>query len=112
VLPRSFNSAVWKAGGAKIADDVPAVIRKELDDDSERDTLVRMRYLARKKRMLHPGITDDEMADYLALAESFENFQRWIAARRSTSQTSVRPINGFLAATALIVGRLTALWRA
>ena len=109
VLSENFNSAAWIAGEPEINDDIPAVIQTELDGDMDRDTMVRMRYLARKKRMLRPDITDDEMADYLALSENFQNFEHWISARRSTTQALGRPINGFLAVTALILGLLTAM---
>ncbi len=63
-------------------DDVPAVIRAELNADSDRDVLVRMQHLARKKRMFRPNLTDREMADYLALAENCENFEQWLKFRR------------------------------
>lgn len=63
-------------------EDVPAVIRAELNADSDRDVLVRMQHLARKKRMFRPNVTDREMADYLALAENCENFEQWLKFRR------------------------------
>jgi hypothetical protein len=109
VSAETFNSAAWIAGEPRISDDIPAVIQSELNREMDRDTMERMRYLARKKRMLRPDITDDEMADYLALAENFQNFEDWISARRSTTQASVYPVNGFLAVIAVIFGLLTAM---
>lgn len=107
--PENFNSTAWIASEPTINDDIPAVIQSELNGEMDGDTMVRMRYLARKKRMSRPDITDDEMADYLALSENFQNFERWISARRSAPQASGRPINGFLAVTAFIFGLLTAM---
>jgi hypothetical protein len=105
----NFNSAARIAGEPKINDDIPAVIQTELNGDLDRDTMLRMRYLVRKKRMSRPDITDDEMADHLALAENFQNFEHWISARRSSPQASGRLNNGFLAVTAVIFGLLTAI---
>jgi hypothetical protein len=106
VLSENLHSAASIAGEPKINDEIPGIIQTELNRDMDRDTMIRMRYLARKKRISRPDITDDEMADYLALAENFQNFEHWISARRSTPQASVR---GFLAVTAIILGLLTAI---
>lgn len=65
---------------------VPAAIRAELNADTDRDILIRMRHLARKKRMRQPEITDEEMADYLALAENCANFEHWLKVRQSTTE--------------------------
>ena len=65
---------------------VPAAIRAELNADTDRDILIRMRHLARKKRMRQPEITDEEMADYLALAENCANFEHWLKVRRSATE--------------------------
>lgn len=107
--PENFSSVAWIADGFKMDDDIPAVIQIELDGDMDRDTIVRMRYLARKKRLSRPDITDDEMADYLALAENSRNFEQWISTRRSQPKAAVRPIYKFLAVTAVILGLLTAM---
>ena len=61
--------------------DIPAIIRDELNADRDRDVLVRMQHLAHKKRMRQPQITDEEMADYLALAENCKNFKEWLNKR-------------------------------
>lgn len=90
-------------------DEIPAVIRAELNADSDRDVLVRMRYLARKKRMAQPDISDEQLADYLALAENCENFHQWLKFRRGAAGTG--PSRGALAwmlGTLAIVGVLTA----
>jgi len=89
-------------------DEIPAAIRAELNADSDRDVLVRMRHLARKKRMRQPNITEEEMADYLALAENRQNFEQWLKSRRGTleprpSKASVAWVLGTMA----IVGLLT-----
>src|SRR5260370_29710125 len=89
-------------------DEIPAAIRAELNADSDRDVLVRMRHLARKKRMRQPNITDEEMADYLALAENCENFEQWLKARRGTLEQ--RPSCASIACvvgTRPVVGLLT-----
>jgi hypothetical protein len=39
------------------------VIRAELNANLDRDLLVRMRHLARKRRMRRSEISDEEMAD-------------------------------------------------
>jgi hypothetical protein len=89
--------------------EIPAVIRAELNADRDRDLLTRMRFLARKKRMLEPDITDEEMADYLALAEDFPNFDQWLSARRGDGEVALRASAPWVAATAVIVGFLAAL---
>jgi hypothetical protein len=73
----------------QIYDEIPPVIRTELNAYTDRDTIIRMRHFARKKRISRPDITDEEMADYLALAEHFQNLEHWISARRLTPQNSV-----------------------
>jgi len=90
-------------------DEIPAIVRAELNADRDRDVLVRMQHLARKKRMHQPDITDEEMADYLALAENCENFEQWLRFRRAAadpgpSGSAIAWVLGTLA----IVGVLTA----
>jgi hypothetical protein len=83
--------------------DVPAIIRDELNADRDRDVLVRMQHLAHKKRMRQPQITDEEMADYLALAENCKNFKEWLNKR------SVPPPLASSATVAWFVGVLTVI---
>jgi hypothetical protein len=86
---------------------VPAAIRAELNADTDRDILIRMRHLARKKRMRHPEITDEEMADYLALAENCANFEHWLKFRRSaTEHRASRGTFTWLLSTVAIIGLL------
>ena len=89
-------------------DEIPAAIRAELNADSDRDVLIRMRHLARKKRMRQPDISDEAMADYLALAENCENFQQWLKFRRAAGEPgpSVSLI-AWAIGTLAIVGLLT-----
>jgi hypothetical protein len=89
-------------------DEIPAVIRTELNVHRDRDVIVRMQDLARKKRMRHPDITDHEMADYLALAENFQNFEQWISTRRSSSQATGRARIRSAMAIAVAIGLLAA----
>jgi excinuclease UvrABC helicase subunit UvrB len=95
--------------------EIPAAIRTELNADSDRDVLARMRHLARKKRMRQPNITDEEMADYLALAENCENFEQWLKSKRETlepgpSRASIAWVLGTLAIVGLLAtGLLTAI---
>ncbi len=63
--------------------DVPAAIRAHLNAELDRDVLVRMQHLARKRRALRPEITEEQMADYLALAENCENFEQWLKLRQA-----------------------------
>jgi hypothetical protein len=90
-------------------DEIPAVIRAELNADSDRDIMVRMQHLARKKRMQQPDITEEEMTDYLALAENCENFEQWLRFRRGAAESgpSGRAI-AWVLGTLAIVGVLTA----
>ena len=86
---------------------VPAAIRAELNADTDRDILIRMRHLARKKRMRHPEIADEEMADYLALAENCANFEHWLKFRRSaTEHRASRGTFTWLLSTLAIIGLL------
>ena len=90
-------------------DEIPARVRAELNADSDRDVLVRMQHLARKKRMRQPDITDEEMADYMALAENCENFEQWLRFRREAAEPGLS--GGAIAwvlGTLAIVGVLTA----
>jgi hypothetical protein len=91
-----------------VYDEIPAAIRAELNADSDRDILVRMSHLARKKRMRQPNITDEQMADYLALAENYTNFDQWSKLRHQAAEPGP---SGSLVAWALgtlaIVGILT-----
>jgi hypothetical protein len=90
-------------------DEIPALIRAELNADIDRDVLARMRHLARQRRTLWPDITDEEMADYLALAENFPNFARWLSARRGTLESPFGASTPWLVAALAIVGFLTAM---
>ena len=93
---------------APMGDEIPALIRHELNADSDHDLLVRMRHLARKKRMRQPGITNEEMADYLALAENYQNLAQWLNARATSLQKPSRASLAWIAVTAAAVGLLTA----
>lgn len=95
--------------GSFVSDEIPAMIRAELNADLDRDVLDRMRYLARKKRMRQPEITDEEMADYLALAENCQNFEQWLSARHGTLERPLRARAAWVMATLAILGVLTAM---
>jgi hypothetical protein len=89
-------------------DEIPAAIRAELNADTDRDVLVRMRHLAGKKRMRRPDITDEEMADYLSLAENCENFQQWLKSRRGASEpAATRGTLAWMLGTLAIIALLT-----
>lgn len=89
-------------------DEIPAAIRVELNADSDRDVLVRMRHLARKKRMRQPDISDEQMADYLALAENCENFEQWLKFRRGAVEpVASRGAIAWVLGTLAIIGVLT-----
>ena len=89
-------------------DEIPAAIRAELNADSDRDVLVRMRHLARKKRMRQLHITDEAMADYLALAENCENFQQWLKFKHAAGEPGAsRSLIAWAIGTLAIVGLLT-----
>ena len=89
-------------------EEIPAAIRAELNADSDLDVLIRMRHLARKKRIRQPDITDEEMADYLALAENCQNFQQWLKVRRGLTQpVATRRAVAWILGTLAIVGLLT-----
>jgi hypothetical protein len=92
-----------------VPDEIPAIIRAELHADIDRDLLARMRHLARNKRMSQPVITEEEMADYLALAENFENYAQWVSARRGTLKHRLRTTVAWVVATSAILGFLTAM---
>jgi hypothetical protein len=105
---RSYPSGALTSELRSHYDDIPAVIRAELNADTDRDVLVRMRHLARKKRMRQPDITDEEMADYLALAENQKNFKEWLRFRRGqTAPQASSTITWFVGVLA-VVGLLTA----
>jgi hypothetical protein len=92
-----------------LTDGIPAAIVAELNADSDRGVLIRMRHLARKKRMRQPDITEEEMADYLALAENCKNFEEWRKARQGILES--HPSGSTIAwalGTLAIVGVLTA----
>ena len=90
-------------------DEIPAIVRAELNADSDRDIMVRMQHLARKKRMQQPDITDEEMADYLALAENCENFEQWLKFRHETIEAGPSGrVVAWMLGTLAIVGVLTA----
>jgi hypothetical protein len=89
--------------------DIPALIRDELNADSDRDVLVRMQHLARKKRMRQPQITDEEMADYLALAENRKNFKDWLNKRHNPPLSDAsRGALAWFVGVLTLVGLLTA----
>lgn len=113
-----MSSVAWAQYGAsghpttepkRVSDELPAVIRAELNSDSDRDVLVRMRHLARKKRMRQPDVTDEQMADYLALAENCGNLEEWLNFRRSVAEERPsRSVVAWVLGTLAIVGILTA----
>jgi hypothetical protein len=89
-------------------EEIPAAIRAELNADSDRDVLVRMSHLASKKRMRQPAITDQEMADYLALAENCTNFDQWLKFRHATGEPGPsRSLVAWALGTLAIVALLT-----
>ena len=92
-----------------MSDEIPALIRQELNADRDHDLLVRMRDLARKKKMRQPDITNEEMADYLALAENYQNFAQWLSARAGALQKPAPSNVAWIAVTAVTVGLLTAM---
>jgi hypothetical protein len=87
--------------------DIPALVRAELNADSDRHVLVRMQHLAQKKRASRPEITDEEMADYLALAENYENFDQWLKSRRGPAFTASRGTVAWVLGTLAILALLT-----
>ncbi len=91
------------------ADEIPAAMRAELNADTDREVLARMRHLAWKKRIAQPEITDEEMADYLALAENFPNFTQWLDVRRGAPERPRRAGAAWAVATLAIVAVLTAM---
>jgi hypothetical protein len=109
VLSKTLNSAVRMENTPQVYEEIPAPIRAELNAYTDHDTIVRMRHLALKKRISRPDITDDEMADYLALAENFQNFEHWKSVRRLTPESSVRAVTRWLTAAIIIFGLLTAI---
>ena len=109
MLPVGSNFAERASGGPYFLDGIPAVIRAELNADIDRDLLDRMRALARDRRMLQPDITDKQMADYLALAEGFGNFARWLGARRGAVEVPFRASAAWLVGTLAILFFLTAM---
>jgi hypothetical protein len=93
--------------------EVPAKIRARLNSDKDHDVLIRMEVLARKTRMLLPDITGQELADYLALAENCDDFDRWLRFRRDApvsgrSYTAIAWIIGTFAIIALLATGLIA----
>jgi hypothetical protein len=109
ITDATATAVVNALGYEALGFEIPPVMRAELNADRDRDLLARMRYLASKKRMLEPDITDEEMADYLALAEDFPNFDRWLSARRGADDLALPAKAPWVAATAVIVGFLAAL---
>jgi hypothetical protein len=87
--------------------DVPAIIRAELNAEQDRDVLVRMQHLAHKKRARQPQISDEEMADYLALAENRENFEQWFKSRGEPEERAPRSVIAWVLGTLAIVALLT-----
>ena len=109
MLSESSNFAGAGPDGPFIVDEIPALIRTELNADTDCEVLERMRYLAHRKRILQPFITDEEMADYLALAENHPNVGQWLSARRGTIQSPLRASILWVVATLAVVGMLTAM---
>jgi hypothetical protein len=89
--------------------EIPAAIRQELNADTDRDLIARMRHLARKKKQREPHLTEEEMADYLALAENFEDFEQWLAMRRGAPQKRPRSGIAWIAVSAAAFGFLTTM---
>jgi hypothetical protein len=109
MFSESSNFAGPAPDGPSMFDEIPALVRADLNADIDRDVLARMRHLARQRRTLRPDITDEEMADYLALAENFPNFARWLGARRGTLESPLRASPPWIVVTLAIVGFLTAM---
>ncbi len=91
------------------SDEIPAIIRAELNADVDREVLARMRHLAWKKRIAQPEITDEEMADYLALAENCANFTQWLSVRRGKGEPRLRTGAAWAVAALAVLGVLTAM---
>jgi hypothetical protein len=108
MLTENSSLAVCNPYGL-MGDEIPALIRQELNADSDHDLLVRMRHLARKKRLRQPDITSEQMADYLALAENYQNFAQWRSARAGSIQKPAPASVAWIAVTAVAVGLLTAM---
>jgi len=89
--------------------EIPAVIRTKLNAEMDRDLLARMRGLARKKQMLQPDITVDDMANYLVLTQNFQDLPKPLSARRSGLQSANRATVAWVTATVIITGFLTAM---
>jgi hypothetical protein len=106
-----MNFALQVDGPKPIYSEVPAKIRAELNCDADHDVLVRMEDLAHKKRMLWPDVTDQELADYLALAENCDDFDRWLKFRRGApvSRRSYATIAWLLGTFAIIALLATGL---
>ena len=105
----SSNCSRPTPDGQAVPDEIPAIIRAELNTDIDRDLLTRMRHLARNKRLRQPVVTEEEMEDYLALAENFENYAQWVSARRGTLKRPSRTTVAWVVATSAILGFLTAM---
>ncbi len=102
------NGVGWAAVHRSLgSDEVPKVIGAELNADIDRDLLARMRDLTRKRMTLQPAITDEEVADYQALAENFENFRQ--RPRQGTRESSPRGSVAWPVATLAILVFLTAM---
>jgi hypothetical protein len=108
-LPETCNFAGPTLDRRSVSDEIPAIIRAELNADIDRDLMARMGHLARKRRLRQPVITEEEMADYLALAENFENHAQWVSARRGTLKRPLRATVAWVVATSAILGLLTAM---
>src|SRR5262249_49475287 len=106
MLIEDYNFAI--SVPREISEEIPAIIRNELNADRDRDLIVRMRDLARKKRMRQPEVTDEEMPEYLALPENFSNFAQCKNGRRG-NLANPRPTLIWIALTAVTVGLLTAM---
>jgi hypothetical protein len=101
-----MNFALQVDGSKPIYSEVPAKIRAELDFDADHEVLVRMD-LAHKKRMLRPNVTDQELADYLALVENCDDFDRWLKFRRGAPVSRSYATIAWLVGTFAIIALLT-----
>ena len=107
MLSEDLNPAAGMVG--RPYDEIPPTIRAELNAEIDREMIHRMQDLARRKRMRRPDINDDEMADYLALAENRKNAVQWIRARRIAIHGPERATSQWMVAIGIIVGILAVM---
>jgi hypothetical protein len=106
----NYEVAGWPAADRRLgSDEVPGVIRAELNADIDRDLLARMRDLTPKGMTLQPAITEEEVDDYPALMENVENFTHRVSARRGTLESPSRTSVAWVVASLAILGFLTAM---